>query len=102
MGRSEARVVLQGQPVSHNAQYYLFRLCGDPEELIDGKPNPNLFVLTFNDPSGMKNIKIFRFPGEGLAQTKDKSSTVYRTVDSLVKAVVGPTAKPALPVVAPS
>lgn len=46
---------------------YLFRSCGDADEFVGGKPNPNLFVLCYysaaEKPGGplvFKNVKVFR------------------------------------------
>jgi hypothetical protein len=73
--------------------HYLFRVCGDPGERIDGQPNPNLFVLSYMEGSDIKNMKVFRFP-DGLGQDRGRNCTIHRTVDSLMHVVLGPSAAP--------
>jgi len=90
-GRSYASNLLSGKPVGT----YLFRLCSDRKELVNGKVNSNLFVLTYVGTNRLANLKIFRFVGEGLGQKKDKNKcTLYRTVGSLIKTVLGGSARP--------
>lgn len=89
-GRSDAQAMLTSSPAEH----YLFRECGDPKELIGGKRNPNLFVLTFVDGVTTKNIKIYRFPGEGLSQTRDRTGPLFRSVEAVVRSIVDPRCTP--------
>ena len=45
IGRADAEDKLRSQ----GNGCYLVRACGDQAEFIDGKPNPNLFVVSFRD-----------------------------------------------------
>ncbi len=78
--------------LKQNAEY-LFRVCGDPGERIDGKPNPNLFVLSYAESGEIKNMKVWRFPGEGLGQDRTKNCKIHKTVDALTRAIMGEKAR---------
>jgi hypothetical protein len=106
--RGTAERLLRSQP----SGTYLFRMCGEPAEKINGAYNPNLFVLCFyiqpapveGTPSGsvaadskMANIKIFRHNTSsqaggsgGLSQNRDaNAATLHRSIQALARACVG-------------
>ena len=94
IGRSVALQRLQAAVLKRPSRaHYLFREFGDRMEWVGGCPNPNLFVLSVLDPSqdagSCRNIKIYRFPGEGLCQTKNRASTVHTTLRELIRITVG-------------
>jgi hypothetical protein len=56
-----------------NTQYtYLLRYCSEPSELINGRPNPNLFVLTYFNAKANDwfHVKLFRNVDLGLSEFK--------------------------------
>lgn len=90
IGRGRAKELL----CSRASEHYLLRACGDPGENINGRPNANLFVLSYTSGVQLMNVKVYRFPGDGLSQTRDRSGAVHRTLGALILAVVGPAVRP--------
>lgn len=65
------------QLIQHTENQYILRLCNDPGEWMNGRPNPNVFAITYTLSSNHQDLepgeisypilhsKIRRVPGKG-------------------------------------
>lgn len=88
VNRVQAEEYLQG-----TINRFILRPCGDPAELINNAPNPNLFVISFNtetptNPGVMIkcHVKVRRINNFGLtfAYRIDLTTKFYSTLSKLI------------------